>query len=747
MLIEFVEIRNFRKLESCRIDISKKETVFVGANNSGKTSAMDALILFLKRRTDFSTRDFTLSHWKHLNAIGEKWINRKEEEPLELTVSEWELWLPHVDIWLNVEAKEIHYVADLIPTLDWQSGLLGVRLRLEPKNLEELYKDFKTTYQASRQISKDIQLWPENMWDFLEKKLGTYFSVGYYLLDKAKLTEVVDGMAYPQELPAESAAIAGEPFKNLIKVDIINAQRGFSDTNDGKESKVPVTGNLTSQMKAYYTSHLDPYDQPEMADLDALKAIDGARVSFDERLKTSFAPSLKELEKLNYPGFGGNPLITISSRINALDGMNHGSAVQFSVLNTENVDGKRPLTLPERSNGLGYQNLISMVFKLIAFRDEWMRMGKKSKENVAGGDEGFEPIHLVLVEEPEAHLHAQVQQVFIRKAHEILIENELLKQHQLFKTQLIVSTHSNHIAHEIEFTSLRYFKRIAAKTGSIPTSTVVSLSDVFENPDATMRFASRYLKTTHCDLFFADAVILVEGAAERMLMPHFIRYQFEKLSSCYISILEIGGSHAFRLRSLIEKLGITTLIITDIDSINPADHRRSALPEKGKGYKTGNSTLSKWLPAIDSLDVLMVLEPEQKISKELLVRVAYQYPVDLQLSDDKAAVPVTPYTFEVAMVQNNIPFFKELKDGTGLIKKMHEAASKTTAIDANKHMFEAVESGGKAGNKAEFALELLYYEDPKLLQVPDYIADGLRWLEEKLNGPEIKIINKKNPEA
>jgi len=65
MHIEYVEIGNFRKLQSVRIGLSDKTTVFVGANNSGKTSAMIALHRFLveDERSNFSLNDFTLSHW------------------------------------------------------------------------------------------------------------------------------------------------------------------------------------------------------------------------------------------------------------------------------------------------------------------------------------------------------------------------------------------------------------------------------------------------------------------------------------------------------------------------------------------------------------------------------------------------------------------------------------------------------------------------------------------------------------
>ena len=49
MIVSFIEIQNFRKLKACRVEIAPNETILVGANNSGKTSAMDAMILFLKK--------------------------------------------------------------------------------------------------------------------------------------------------------------------------------------------------------------------------------------------------------------------------------------------------------------------------------------------------------------------------------------------------------------------------------------------------------------------------------------------------------------------------------------------------------------------------------------------------------------------------------------------------------------------------------------------------------------------------
>ena len=72
MRIQSINIQNFRKLLQCHIDFSKETTLFVGANNSGKTSAMDALGKFLAER-NFAFNDITISKRADINKIGEEW--------------------------------------------------------------------------------------------------------------------------------------------------------------------------------------------------------------------------------------------------------------------------------------------------------------------------------------------------------------------------------------------------------------------------------------------------------------------------------------------------------------------------------------------------------------------------------------------------------------------------------------------------------------------------------------------------
>ena len=81
MKIETIEIGNFRKLKSVRIGISDETTVFVGANNSGKTSAMLTLRYFLveQERNRFTLNDITLSHWPAIDEMGQNWEKAKSQ--------------------------------------------------------------------------------------------------------------------------------------------------------------------------------------------------------------------------------------------------------------------------------------------------------------------------------------------------------------------------------------------------------------------------------------------------------------------------------------------------------------------------------------------------------------------------------------------------------------------------------------------------------------------------------------------
>ncbi|WP_445261159.1 AAA family ATPase [Pseudomonas sp. RA_35y_Pfl2_P32] len=98
MQIQHLEIANFRKLLSVRIDLASTTTLLVGANNSGKSSAMLALRKFLlSKATTFRLQDLTLSHLTTIDAIGAEW-EAADETLARPTANDWAHWLPTLDM-------------------------------------------------------------------------------------------------------------------------------------------------------------------------------------------------------------------------------------------------------------------------------------------------------------------------------------------------------------------------------------------------------------------------------------------------------------------------------------------------------------------------------------------------------------------------------------------------------------------------------------------------------------------------
>ena len=678
--------------------------------------------------------------------------------------TEWAPLLPAMDVWIEAEVTEVHHVCHLLPSLKWKGEAIGVRLRYEPKDLKALYADYLLARKASRDtvaaavaagVAKGekgadvkVSLWPSNMQEFLGRRLRNYFRVRTYLLDPAMVLAPEKGYARPQTLPVDRVPVGGNPFERLIRVNEIQAQRGFSDSgtstggHDDSGDDRPQGGGqrLTGQLQKYYAKHIDPTEVPEPQDVEALDAIFQAEEVFNAKLRQGFDGPFTELETLGYPGVT-NPKLRISTKLEPMDGLKHASSLQYDVISAGDSGGRPLPRLPEQYNGLGYQNLISMVFRLMSFRDAWMQVGKAEKTPEAEDAVHLPPLHIVLLEEPEAHLHAQVQQVFIHNAYAVLRKHADLGESKTLHTQLVVSTHSSHMVHECEFAALRYFRRIPAREkGENPTSVVVNMSEVFGTGRKTEQFVTRYMKATHCDLFFADAAIFVEGLAERILVPHFIRGHFEGLRPRYLTIMEIGGRYAHRFRPLIEHLGLTTLVITDLDSAKKANNGRlkKARTARGEGLVSSNTVIRKWLPNERNVDTLLDLGEAAKIEDAdefMSVRVAYQTPVEIAVPEGSTPAKVFPYTFEDSLVFENLEVFRDLS-GLGMIKAFKKAIRKAANPDElAKLLFDILEDGGKG----EFASNLIYAVEPTSLKAPGYIAEGLAWLEAKLRVQEREV--------
>ena len=201
----------------------------------------------------------------------------------------------------------------------------------------------------------------------------------------------------------------------------------------------------------------------------------------------------------------------------------------------------------------------------------------------------------------------------------------------------------------------------------------------------------------------------------------------------------MNGHHAHSFRKLIEKIGIATLIVTDIDATEKKvgedgkERHSSVITAKGKGYKTGNPSIKSWLSGKEQIDNLLTLKGKEKIVDN--VRIAFQTPVSVKWDKNKDdLIEICPYTFEDALIFTNLELFRQegLKKMGTITTIANLLKHSYSADELQKKIFEKLES--KSGfQKADFAISLLYKDDFVDLVSPVYIQEGLEWMKSYLD--------------
>jgi len=746
--LRFLELCQFRRLGKVQLDIDDKTTILVGANNSGKTSVLAALRNFLSDGSVFGAFDISLSQWTKLRELGKQW-EALAEDPATAAGTDTNDWtallatllsaMPTLDLWFNAEAGMYHFVAPFLSKFNWQGGAVGVRLRLEPAtdvaSLKELAWSYHTARLPVKDMGNDSLAWPIDLLDYWLRESLKMGQVRAYKLNAEN--NPLEGKATykTQVLPADAVPIERKHLAKLIRVDFVAAQRGLgSEEADSRSaSGSHRVGMLSNQLLQFARRHLNVAATGHGHRADLIKAVAEAQKELDQKIHDAIAPSVEEVKELGYPGLHDPQEIRFRTRIHTADLLDHGTAVQYSMKKDSAED-----LLPEYSIGLGYQNLQSLSYQLVSFKTARLNPEKGSPA----------PVHLVMIEEPEAHLHVQVQRIFPDKAHKLISPTD--KEATALKSQLLISTHSSHLAHAEDFDRLRYVRRLAkSKDHPMPTTEVINLGQVFGSDDATRQFAERYFRVQHTDLLFANAAIFVEGVAERMLVPLFMERDYESLNTRYVSFLDIGGSHAHRLKPLIERLRIPTIVITDIDPVEvkvgaKGQPIRVAVANTGQaGLECGNATLRNWHPKLTQLDDFKAPKPEDLTwteAAECMVRFAWQLPV-------AEADNTWPSSFEDSLILSNIEWFKELseekegktvKSPTGALGA---AASTVAETKTHPELASALHAlMHDSFSKGDFAASIFErVAAGETIACPKYIADALAWLQEQLE-PSADVV-------
>lgn len=249
----------------------------------------------------------------------------------------------------------------------------------------------------------------------------------------------------------------------------------------------------------------------------------------------------------------------------------------------------------------------------------------------------------------------------------------------------------------------------------------VGVEEQTATEEKALEFLKRYLRLTHCDLFFADAAILVEGASEKLLLPSMIDEVAKRLRTSYLTVLEIGGAYAHRFDELLSFLCIPNLVITDLDSVSPEGRHPSCRADQ-TGALTSNATLKQLLNRT-TIAELRSLSPAQKFDKTKGRYVTYQ--IDVQVTD--ADLTMCPRTFEESIAYQNFALLRngDLNIGVDIPTQLEEA---------HEAIYEQI--GSSNFKKTDFAMSLL--ASSTNWQPPNYIVEGLKWLETRLHGGAVK---------
>ncbi|MFA6411730.1 MAG: AAA family ATPase [Syntrophales bacterium] len=187
--------------------------------------------------------------------------------------------------------------------------------------------------------------------------------------------------------------------------------------------------------------------------------------------------------------------------------------------------------------GLGSNNLLFMACELLLLAQE---------------DEGTK---LLMIEEPEVHLHTQRQLRVMKSLQEEAKEKGI---------QVIVTTHSPNLASAIELANMVMIRNGHAFSLA-EEETKLEPSDY--------RFLKRFLDVTKANLFFARGVMIVEGDAENILLPTLANILGRDFTEHGVSVVNVGSVGLRRYARIFQRknlerdgnLDIPVACVTDMD--------------------------------------------------------------------------------------------------------------------------------------------------------------------------------------
>lgn len=540
MKLKTLKICNYRQFKNVIINFDNELTVFAGANNSGKTSIIE-LFKRLFNDKNFYKDDVSVDQLTALKTNFQKKISQIISSPDEVTFRE--------------KVKQSF-------SKDEKENFIAINIKIE------------ITYEKDESIS----LYSDYLMELDDNNKSFYFIYNYEV-DLMSLSKILANSAiHIIAINEEITTLKKANKTNANKQELTNKQNQLIEELDTMFIS-SLSGNVYFADKNYENAALLPISTFQT--LFNFKYLKATRLLNDEKADNYYSISRELLDHFqisdDWNSFKTQIIFDIKEglikgelnekvkkhslshaqetleRIEKYFDYNKGEfALQTdipdelllnflkSTLKTyyEYSGGAK---LQEFSQGLGISNLIYMCLKVEGFI-------KRYKNDV---------VNIFVIEEPEAHMHPQMERLLIK------FVNELLLSEKTKPIQGCITTHSNEIVKTSALKNIRVL-RINAEL----SSSIYDLNE-FNNSlekDEQRQFFSFLFSINYSDLIFANKIIMYEGDTEKLYLEKLLTdTTFEKLANQYISFVQVGGAYTHWYRSLIYFLKIKTLIITDID--------------------------------------------------------------------------------------------------------------------------------------------------------------------------------------
>ena len=539
MKIRTIQISGFRKILKATINMEDDITVIAGANNSGKTSIVELFNYVFNSKGGLCCDDFPVYESQEwctavFSYFQTQFNQGNEKEDLIENIlgtimpsenPENEMRLAPIEVMIQVDynpaSDDIRNFADYIMELDPDNSSFYFIYRFEldkdllRKSLDSEYEKLRNRFDK---LVGDADKDAEGIRIIKEMLIHMYTG-------SCKDAAYFSDKTYSNIVPMDLAS-----FRALFNYQNIMAGRTLDDGNSDRTrilSKNMI--DIASQEENWKTLIQSLPDKIK-------QSIEDEQIQQEVR-KASIETLGKTIEQISKTNGGQAGNITIDMVVT-------DEAVQSLLKSITSAKYQvDDFFLKESSQGLGYSNLIFIHLQLEKYR--------KTIDPLL--------VNFFVIEEPEAHMHPQMQNVFSQYLFAYYSKESAM--------QGFVTTHSHEVVRNSRISQLRVLRQV--KPFECCLYDLHRFIDEVIKPNQELKDLIEFdgfYAINFPDIIFADKVILYEGDTERMLIKNaLLSERFEALRNQYISFVQVGGAYAINYKPILDYLNIKSLIITDLD--------------------------------------------------------------------------------------------------------------------------------------------------------------------------------------